>query len=490
MNPLELQELLYRVGWFVPLWVPRACNSTDLDFCPSDLVACTKVNRLWRTTLTPILWRVYDWYRNARVPLADLVLNVQHLRYVHLATPWDPDTLPTRLQVLCLYSEAVASMRLLYANPQLAQLAWNSGCCRDHDPNIQVALESLSRLQVFDLKYYHFSAPEQLNRILANNLHLRQLTLYHIEGITNAFDYAPLENLTCLRLQVDWLRNPALAHLLRSCSSLEVLEYEAAIACPTFPLAHNLRECCPRLHTLCRIDYRLYDPGNLQEDLCELEVVALIQAVALGRMRVLEMSVLTLTDRICHVLVARHGQVLERIKLRCQRVNEANVRNVGRLLRACPRLVALDVSHVASWGAVQGFPPRDSLRLLDEGGPWGCENTLQEIRMLGFTPECTMVEGATDTREPIPRILGLPERHLDEDKGILDLIVRHGWVCKAVPAVSMDIEVNLDSIPADLRFLRNVVFDHVVRWPQIRRVEVENLEYERETKRLCALAQA
>lgn len=480
-NPLELQEIISRVGWFIPLWVARPCNpDADLDFTPAQLAACTRVSHLWRTSLTPILWRVYDWYRCARVPWTSLAPNLHHLRYVHLSLPWELDMVPARLKTLYLYSEAVQASQLLHANSHIAELTWNSGCCKDHDPSSQSALEALSQLQICHLRYYHFKVPENLDRILGNNPDLQKLTLFHVKGISEEYQYRSLENLTLLRLQVDWLQNHCLVHLVRFCPRLETFEYEAAIACPTFLLAQNLRKYCPVLHTLRRLDYQLYDPGNLQEDVAELEVLALLQASRPGGLKVLEMALLTLTDRIFLDLLGRHGQALEKVELRLQRVNAENVRNVARLLRSCPRLVSLNVQHIrphgVTLGGLEGFPPGESMCFLDVDETWCCSNTLESIQLRGFTPDCTMEEGSTDVWV-IPRIDGLPDRHSDKDREFLVNIANHSWTYKAVPVVAEDGDVRLNSIPQDLRDVRQIVFDRVVRWPQMRRVVVENLEY-------------
>ncbi|KAF8926518.1 hypothetical protein BGZ52_005499 [Haplosporangium bisporale] len=123
----ELPEIVLRVGYYVPTFKPNVLGV--LDFEPADLIACIKVCRLWRITLTPLLWMFYDsdamGYYN--IPNAILELRSVHFRY--LALSYRHRQLPirsTQLQKVVFrdYRHRQKSLKLLTRNPQIKELAW------------------------------------------------------------------------------------------------------------------------------------------------------------------------------------------------------------------------------------------------------------------------------------------------------------------------------------------------------------------------------
>jgi len=83
-SPLEQAELVYRVGWFLPLWVPHETRKKGYHFHPEDLLSCIQVNKLWRRTLTPLLWMVYDESneRQKNAPPNLIEAHSPHFRYL------------------------------------------------------------------------------------------------------------------------------------------------------------------------------------------------------------------------------------------------------------------------------------------------------------------------------------------------------------------------------------------------------------------------
>ncbi|KAI9236970.1 MAG: hypothetical protein BYD32DRAFT_452065 [Podila humilis] len=83
-NPLEIYEIIHRVGQFVPCWMPNnKRHHNRLYFHPRDLIACIMVCRLWRTSLTPLLWLVYDERQMSigwRIPTEVLRAHNSHFR--------------------------------------------------------------------------------------------------------------------------------------------------------------------------------------------------------------------------------------------------------------------------------------------------------------------------------------------------------------------------------------------------------------------------
>ncbi|KAG0041013.1 hypothetical protein BGZ89_007698, partial [Linnemannia elongata] len=59
-HPLSLYEIVLAIGQFIPLWESVHLAYEDVWLLkPKDLLAAISVNRLFRTTLTPLLWSVY-----------------------------------------------------------------------------------------------------------------------------------------------------------------------------------------------------------------------------------------------------------------------------------------------------------------------------------------------------------------------------------------------------------------------------------------------
>src|SRR5690554_2641351 len=60
-HPLDLPEIIHRVGGFIPLWIRDYTSArSGRRFTPKDLVAAIRVNRTFHSTLTPLLWAIYD----------------------------------------------------------------------------------------------------------------------------------------------------------------------------------------------------------------------------------------------------------------------------------------------------------------------------------------------------------------------------------------------------------------------------------------------
>lgn len=122
-NPLELYEIVDRVGEFIQCWMPNERHPDQFDFHPRDLTACIGVCRLWRTCLTPLLWLVYDKGQMSiswRIPAEVLNAHSSHFRYALLSHSRPTFTLQaTYLREICLHSEALQpNMGLIGSNPR------------------------------------------------------------------------------------------------------------------------------------------------------------------------------------------------------------------------------------------------------------------------------------------------------------------------------------------------------------------------------------
>ena len=149
-NPLALPEIVLRIGLYIRIWFPVPSDSTiykitTYDFQPNDLLAAIAVNRLFRGTLEPLLWTVYNeccFHPKGFLPkcasrLITLNNSCQHIRYLellHRAEPrhlfQQPDLFQfkncTRLRELKLskYVDLGWAVQLIEANPDLILLDW------------------------------------------------------------------------------------------------------------------------------------------------------------------------------------------------------------------------------------------------------------------------------------------------------------------------------------------------------------------------------
>ncbi|KAF9094318.1 hypothetical protein BGX27_001475 [Mortierella sp. AM989] len=59
INPLDIPEILHRIGQFLPLWL-FADQEYKPQFIPKTLIRCISVSRNWYNVMSPILWYLYD----------------------------------------------------------------------------------------------------------------------------------------------------------------------------------------------------------------------------------------------------------------------------------------------------------------------------------------------------------------------------------------------------------------------------------------------
>lgn len=154
-QPLDLAEIVHRVGSFVPCWTIDAKGHDTFNFQPQDLIACIKVCRLWRSALTPLLWQVFhEWPMSKRgVPEETLRAQSTHFRYAQLSHHRPSfDLQATLLRGLKLPPDTLMPKEdLIISNQRLTQLEFSFGPKDQYDRLIP-ALESLTLLQHVVLK--------------------------------------------------------------------------------------------------------------------------------------------------------------------------------------------------------------------------------------------------------------------------------------------------------------------------------------------------
>ncbi|KAF9180818.1 hypothetical protein BGZ51_005891 [Haplosporangium sp. Z 767] len=85
INPLDIPEILTRVGQFIPLW-----SQYKLGYCarfyPQILARATQVSRHWHNVLTPLLWYFFDDSQHimmTSVPRHIILKNAHWIRVLH-----------------------------------------------------------------------------------------------------------------------------------------------------------------------------------------------------------------------------------------------------------------------------------------------------------------------------------------------------------------------------------------------------------------------
>ncbi|KAH7059946.1 hypothetical protein BKA57DRAFT_446035 [Linnemannia elongata] len=87
LHPLQLPEIIARVGNFLPLWSQeRALGSCRLKlvFLPKTFLTCFLISKVWHDTLLPLLWSYYEAEAMEIVPLPTLARYSVYFRtYCH-----------------------------------------------------------------------------------------------------------------------------------------------------------------------------------------------------------------------------------------------------------------------------------------------------------------------------------------------------------------------------------------------------------------------
>ncbi|KAF9271131.1 hypothetical protein BGZ88_006790, partial [Linnemannia elongata] len=203
-HPLSLYEIVLAIGQFIPLWESVHLAYEDVWLLkPKDLLAAISVNRLFRTTLTPLLWSVYvesavkslgNAYKcigNAEydIPVDIVQKNSSYIRFLDLSSYYTrfsridepPELNCSLLQELHLSAsvDSAWAKRLILANPELRVLHWarnRKNLSREKLKDFASIL-SLQRLRYLGLDDWTFLT-EHLYRALAKNAgHLEELRL-------------------------------------------------------------------------------------------------------------------------------------------------------------------------------------------------------------------------------------------------------------------------------------------------------------------------
>ncbi|KAF9436844.1 hypothetical protein BGZ76_002805 [Entomortierella beljakovae] len=79
-NPLEITEILFRIGEFIPLWGYNVLAHEV--FIPHNLLGCLSVSHHFRETLLPVFWYIYDEVTMPWIPSSLVKKYSQHIRII------------------------------------------------------------------------------------------------------------------------------------------------------------------------------------------------------------------------------------------------------------------------------------------------------------------------------------------------------------------------------------------------------------------------
>lgn len=386
MNPLDLPEILMRLGFFLTPWV-RAEEKTYIYyvFRPSVLTTARSVNRTWRDTLTPFLWMVFDdtEMNHFHISQATLNANSQYFRSFKIGNP-TTITVPyqaTQLRHLDIsgWIHTRHASNLIRANSHLTELKWAIVSTNMDQTTFSAHLLSaltapLENLQTLSIEQLKACNTHYFPWLLTGLPSLKHLSIRDCSGIERcdaaSFD-EPFPNLTILRLGCDWYTNPGLAQLVRFCPNLERLFLNPNADCPVTELSKNLRQCCPRLISIeCLDPYEAFKVGVMMTSDEYAELIG-----ATKELRHLEMPIGDLDMEIYQALM-EHSATLETLDLYICGDAPENFSNANKLLLACPRLKYFALrNYLLEWN------PEAGLAMF--AIPWQCRN-LEAIVLDGF----------------------------------------------------------------------------------------------------------
>ncbi|KAG0342713.1 hypothetical protein BG000_002058 [Podila horticola] len=382
-SPVNLPELIYRIGWFVSLWKDMRPDHDQYSFDPKHLLVCTLINRTWQRTLTPLLWTIYD--SRLRI-LRDVPPNLIHTRSPHFrylilsqaqASPLLAHIQSTHLRELDLPSvpqqQAVA---LVKRNPRITSLTIDVG---NHTAKIlREALESLSKLKVLSLNGGEDLTSSWITELLGNVSGLEELELRDFDELRpcQSPHQQPLLSITKLLFNSLWHRNPGFSQLLRFCPQLESLVYVSSSNLfsnfPAEEMSRNLRECCPKFKSLqCLVKDQV-----VRDLLDDDEYCFMLQSTQ--HLISFDMPVGDLSPRFCQALLDPHAPHLEIIRILLYRQDSDQFSMASKILASCPHLAVFEL--LPSW---QARYPEDIFGLFQQ--PWQCPK-LRVLKLSGFCP--------------------------------------------------------------------------------------------------------
>ncbi|KAF9425453.1 hypothetical protein BGZ94_007507, partial [Podila epigama] len=364
---LQTPELLFRIGWFMPLWKHNRIQ-------PKNLVSCIKVCRFWRDVLTPLLWMVYDDTHDC-IPAEIIHANREHIRYLdHSAS--SGQSLPQVTQLKGLYLKLLSTdlpqhVALLEANPGLRSLHLRQiSDGPEFSPSLFKPLTALQYLCLIGRD--NGLSSSILKSILDSNQRLESLSLEFISALDPDFnDWGVYPGMKKVRFRDTTSTFHCYFRLLQGCTNLEMLVMNESWMDPYDRrpryalLSRILQEYCRKVKVLWY--HQLYEniPDNV---LSTRDCLNVIQATS--NLVQLRLAMNSFSAVICDTLLHGSAHSIEALFLDIESKSSGpeSFVSAGRVLSSCPKLQHLHLSFE--------YYPKCSVDLEKPlfAQPWVCNN--------------------------------------------------------------------------------------------------------------------
>ncbi|KAG9061800.1 hypothetical protein KI688_006951 [Linnemannia hyalina] len=183
---LMIPEIVMVIRSFLPLFerAESGLHGLVTKWNPDHLLSATAVCKVWRQTLTPVLWQIYDFANMDWVPSSVLTQNIRHVRHLSLldtkhkknADLWEALTHHKHINKLEVHDAVFSVKRLLGPNAQnMKELKVSGNCTRMH-PFLLLFVERQVALQSLELTRVKITKSDW-TRIVYNKPHLKKLII-------------------------------------------------------------------------------------------------------------------------------------------------------------------------------------------------------------------------------------------------------------------------------------------------------------------------
>ncbi|KAF9931905.1 hypothetical protein FBU30_009326 [Linnemannia zychae] len=370
-HPLEVPEILTRIGEYLPLWVEQDDPLVDLDnladdkdivFDPHVLLSCMQVSKLWYQTLLPVLWYSYDGFKMSGISQETITRYSYYFRDFRSLGGHAGPFRSSHLVELTIYMQmqrptiSLQSQKdLVKANPRLRYLEWHGPeMITDLDAEDFIGLKCLQDLHLFrwnggerklarvlqavagTLRAFEVS---RIKNVLPGDLvsALHELDDNKNKQIILSDDTARgdkcsgliLPNLEKLKVMFD--KNPDYVELAQCCPNLKRLTVTGLGPVKIDRLSYCLQNHCQRLNVLVLKDVLLS-----QEDAIDL----LQSTLSAGGLVKIHLDVIGFEhDMISAILL--HAPTLEKLTISSTAEDNVDIRGIMRILVECEKLKQL-----------------------------------------------------------------------------------------------------------------------------------------------------
>ncbi|KAF9126979.1 hypothetical protein BGW39_006194 [Mortierella sp. 14UC] len=448
--PLAIPEVILRIGLYIQIWFPATSdkNITTYKFQPQDLLAAIKLNRLFHTTLEPLLWTISQFVNlgwAVQLIKANPNINLLDWNYPdedeYQVNGCNPEPLELGFAKDLQYISGLQKLR------SLTLRAWTIDILYLFHVLDKMA-DSLEELCLAkDCKIVQNPAVDTATTTLVRR-HFATMTE---KQVAEAVKAALLSKLTTLHLGIYWggSYTDYVYDLVRACPVLETLALDPSLDLKLKTWKPILREFCPQLRAVHYIPHHWPQEKRRWYFSNNEGVIALIESIAPGNLMDLRIQLQVLDNRVTTAIL-KHGVRLETLEMLFPGYGGELFGNVAKITQRCKRLKRLSLRSARDdWSA------RDAEALLTKlGEPWICQE-LESLELRGFMPDildyiADATPGKYDTGEPS-----------DDPASYFELKWRlpQHWRC-----IPRSMELSNDSSPSNLvhPHLRIMVFAAII----------------------------